>query len=41
VRDGVVSAAGAERDYAVAIAADGRHVDVARTAELRGAASSG
>jgi N-methylhydantoinase B len=37
VRDGVVSAAGAERDYAVAIAADGRSIDAARTARLRSA----
>ena len=35
VRDGIVSRAAAERDYAVAIAADGRSIDVARTAELR------
>jgi len=35
VRDGVVSEAGAERDYAVAIAADGRSIDDARTATLR------
>jgi N-methylhydantoinase B len=35
VRDGVVSTEGAERDYAVAIAADGRRIDEARTAELR------
>ena len=38
VRDGVVSAAAAERDYAVAIAADGRRIDEARTATLRAAA---
>jgi N-methylhydantoinase B len=38
VRDGVVSATGAERDYAVAIAADGRSIDQARTAALRAAA---
>jgi hypothetical protein len=31
----VVSAPAAERDYAVAIAADGRNVDEARTAALR------
>ena len=30
VRDGVVSVAGAERDYAVAIAADGRAIDAVR-----------
>jgi N-methylhydantoinase B len=35
VRDGVVSEAGAERDYAVAIAADGRSIDDSRTAALR------
>jgi N-methylhydantoinase B len=35
VRDGIVSAAGAERDYGVAIAADGRSIDAARTASLR------
>jgi N-methylhydantoinase B len=35
VRDGVISAPAAERDYAVAIAADGRNVDEARTAALR------
>jgi hypothetical protein len=35
VRDGIVSAAGAERDYAVAISADGRGIDTARTASLR------
>ena len=38
VRDGVVSAAAAERDYAVAIAADERSIDDARTAALRVAA---
>jgi len=38
VRDGVVSAAAAERDYAVAIAKDGRSIDAARTAALRTAA---
>jgi N-methylhydantoinase B len=35
VRDGIVSAAAAERDYRVAIAGDGRSIDEARTAELR------
>jgi hypothetical protein len=30
-----VSPAGAERDYRVAIAADGRSIDAARTAALR------
>ena len=35
VRDGVVSAAAAERDYAVAIAKDGRSIDATRTAALR------
>jgi hypothetical protein len=30
-----VSAAGAARDYAVAITADGREIDQARTAALR------
>jgi N-methylhydantoinase B len=35
VRDGVVSRASAERDYAVAIAADWRSIDEARTATLR------
>jgi N-methylhydantoinase B len=35
VRDGVVSRAAAERDYAVAIAADGRSIDARRTATLR------
>lgn len=39
VRDGVVSAAGAERDYAVAIADDGRSIDQKRTSELRRARS--
>ena len=38
VRDGVVSAAAAERDYGVAIAADGRSIDETRTAALRTAA---
>ena len=38
VRDGVVSTAGAERDYATAIAPDGRSIDEARTAALRAAA---
>ena len=36
VRDGIVSAAAAERDYGVAIAGDGRSIDAARTATLRG-----
>ena len=35
VRDGVISAAGAERDYSVAIAADGRSIDEGRTTSLR------
>jgi len=35
VRDGIVSAEAAERDYGVAIAADGRSIDAKRTAELR------
>jgi N-methylhydantoinase B len=35
VRDGIVSVAAAERDYGVAITADGRRVDVERTARLR------
>ena len=35
VRDDIVSAAGAERDYGVAISADGRGIDAARTASLR------
>ncbi|MFO1158655.1 MAG: hydantoinase B/oxoprolinase family protein [Reyranellaceae bacterium] len=35
VRDGVVSAAAAEREYGVAITTDGRAIDAARTAELR------
>ena len=35
VRDGLVSIAGAERDYRVAIAADGRSIDAGRTSELR------
>jgi N-methylhydantoinase B len=35
VRDGVVSIAGAERDYRVAIAADGRSIDEGRTKQLR------
>jgi N-methylhydantoinase B len=38
VRDGVVSAAAAERDYAVMIAKNGRGVDETRTAALRAAA---
>jgi N-methylhydantoinase B len=37
VRDGVVSAAAAERDYGVAITPDGRAVDAAKTASLRSA----
>jgi N-methylhydantoinase B len=37
VRDGLISAAAAEREYAVAIAADGRSVDEAKTAALRAA----
>ena len=37
VRDGVLSSAAAERDYGVAIAADGRSIDVARTRGLRAA----
>ena len=37
VRDGIVSPAVAERDYGVAVAADGRSVDQARTATLRAA----
>ena len=36
VRDGVVSAAAAEREYGVAITADGRSIDQVRTAGLRG-----
>ena len=39
VRDGVVSAAAAERDYGVAIAGDGRSIDETRTATLRAAAA--
>ena len=35
VRDGIVSVASAERDYGVAIAADGRSIDAERTARLR------
>jgi N-methylhydantoinase B len=35
VRDGIISAPAAERDYAVAIAADRRTIDEARTAALR------
>ena len=35
VRDGIVSADSAATDYGVAIAADGRSIDAARTAELR------
>ncbi|PJK28333.1 hydantoinase B/oxoprolinase family protein [Minwuia thermotolerans] len=38
VMDGVVSPEAAERAYGVAIAPDGRSVDVRRTTELRGAA---
>ena len=37
VRDGVVSAEAAERDYTVAIAKDGRSIDDTRTAALRAA----
>ncbi|KAK6019982.1 hypothetical protein OSTOST_14371 [Ostertagia ostertagi] len=37
VRDGIVSAESAEHDYAVAIAADGRGIDRARTDRLRNA----
>ncbi|WP_421997899.1 hydantoinase B/oxoprolinase family protein [Reyranella sp.] len=36
VRDGIVSAAAAERVYGVALAADGRSIDARRTAALRG-----
>lgn len=39
VMDGVVSADAAERDYGVIVAADGRSVDAARTAAIRGAAA--
>ncbi len=39
VRDGVVSRAAAERDYGVALAADGRSVDPERTAALRAPAA--
>ncbi len=39
VRDGVVSVTGAERDYKVAIAADGRSIDRERTAQLRRASA--
>jgi N-methylhydantoinase B len=35
VRDGIVSAAAAEREYGVIIAADGRSVDAAGTASRR------
>lgn len=35
VRDGIVSRESAERDYAVALSADGRGIDDARTAALR------
>lgn len=35
VRDGIVSKQAAERDYGVAIAADGRSIDTARTNQLR------
>ena len=38
VRDGLLSPEGARRDYAVALAADGRSVDTHATASLRGAA---
>jgi N-methylhydantoinase B len=37
VRDGIVSVEAAEREYGVAIAADGRSIDQARTAGLRAA----
>ncbi|MFZ5779667.1 MAG: hydantoinase B/oxoprolinase family protein [Pseudomonadota bacterium] len=37
VRDGIVSAAAAERDYAVAIGDDGRSINAAQTALLRAA----
>jgi hypothetical protein len=37
VRDCIVSPEAAEHEYGVAIAADGRSVDDARTAELRAA----
>lgn len=36
VRDGLLSPAAARRDYGVAVAADGRSVDAAATARLRG-----
>jgi N-methylhydantoinase B len=36
VRDGVVSRDAAEREYGVAITPDGRAIDAARTAALRG-----
>ncbi|WP_439360385.1 hydantoinase B/oxoprolinase family protein [Bradyrhizobium sp. DASA03007] len=39
VRDGVVSVAAAEREYAVAITADGCGIEEARTAQLRRAAA--
>ncbi|SPP98118.1 hydantoinase B/oxoprolinase family protein [Bradyrhizobium vignae] len=35
VRDGIVSIAAAEREYAVAITSDGLHIDEARTLQLR------
>ena len=35
VRDGIVSATSAEKDYAVAIAADGKSIDKKRTNQLR------
>jgi N-methylhydantoinase B len=35
VRDGIVSRAAAEREYGVAISADGRTIDAVRTAALR------
>ncbi|MBS0221813.1 MAG: hydantoinase B/oxoprolinase family protein [Proteobacteria bacterium] len=35
VRDGIISAAAAERDYGVAIAANGRSIDMSRTTALR------
>ena len=40
VRDGVVSAAAAEREYGVAITADGRNIDDARTSRLRAQAAN-
>ncbi len=35
VRDGIISVASAERDYGVAVAADGHSIDAERTARLR------